>query len=152
MGNAFLNRAVKLAYRSVSNDLSEVGVKCGYEAATHVVRYVIQHAPVSSSSLLLKVDLKHTFNRDRCNYLLETCLRDTPSFYSLTHITYGTLIPLMAANYRITFSIGVLQGNLLGLFLLTIDDVIQLVHSFFSQFCVVWMSLLLRIFSRLFNP
>ena len=108
-----------------------VGVSGGCEAAAHAVRAFVQSSVVPGNNVLVKLDMKNTFNTMRRDHFLEVCSSRAPSILCLASTAYATSSHLVIGNETILSETGVQQGDPLGpvLFALAVDEIARSVRS-----------------------
>ena len=84
-----------------------------------------------SKSILIKLDMKNTFNLVHHDHLLKVCHHHTPAVYNLARLAYQHQSKLFCRDQIILSASGVQQGDLIDslLFALAVDDITSSVSA-----------------------
>ena len=109
-----------------------VGTRLGCEAAVHAAReFILNASEDSSSSVIVKVDVRNAFNSVRRDVML-TSIRDRcPEIYRLSFQAYSSPTPLHIEDHTIFSRCGIQQGDPLGpvAFSLAVDHCARSIKS-----------------------
>ena len=110
VGNVFRRLAVKVGCYAVSRAVSHellpiqqgVSVKGGAEAAVHAVRtFITNNIDSNDHKFIVKLDMMNTFNSDRRDHVLQTCLDRTPEIAKLSFLAYSKPSSVIASGHSI---------------------------------------------------
>ena len=114
VGNVFRRLASKIAAKRLIPEqrrqlpAAQLGVcvSGGCEAAAHAGRAFIQTPIVPENNVLVKLDMKNTFNTVRREHFLEVCSSREPSILRLASTAYATNSHLVIDNETILSETG----------------------------------------------
>ena len=120
-----------------------VGIRCGLEAAVHLVRSCLDAEGNKEDWCCLKVDMENAFNSCDRNAFLRRTHQVLPELFAWVQWSYHSAGELRFGHHRVTSCSGVQQGDPLGslLFSLCLLELLDAIGDRLPENCRPFLSL-----------